>query len=166
MSRPNSSDKKEREIEEKLKIFGDYIIDTVHDWTPIHYNKLYEELRPILLSAMELSQLLRCQRAWWTVGYVKSQDGKMMEFDKSVMNDKEGNDRDESQTIDDRVKKMVEIVVTPALFKCGDSNGERFEFESCVEPHEVKCKELPMRFDPPKALLGDHIAKIDDRVSK
>ena len=38
-----------------------------------------------------------------------------------------------------RYRKIVEIVVSPAMFKRGNTDGERFEDESCVEPAEVKC---------------------------
>ena len=113
--------------------------------------KLEEELLGILFQAVRLSQTLRCQRASWSVRHVvdpSTQDPGLttsasppLFFDEAVMDDKHGDDDSDIDADDpmDRSRKIVEVVVSPALFKRGNTDGERFEIESCVEPAEVKC---------------------------
>ena len=51
----------------------------------------------------------------------------------------EDSDKEDSQV---RNGKLVEIFVTPSLFKSGNSDGEQFDVESCVQRSEVKCRTL------------------------
>lgn len=56
------------------------------------------------------------------------------------MNDKHGDEDSDGENVQTSHRKIVEIVVSPGLFKRGNTDGERFDIESCVEPSEVKCK--------------------------
>lgn len=131
------------------------IMDLIGPWVGLDKRqKLEEELLGILLQAVKLSQTLRCQRASWSVRHVigaNSQDPGLTApdmptfFDEVVMNDKHGDDDSEDDSCTPRGRKIVEIVVSPGLFKRGNTDGERFEFESCVEPAEVRCYSQPAR---------------------
>lgn len=104
--------------------------------------RLEQELLGILLQAVRLSQTLRCQRASWSVRHVvdpKTQDPGSISFDETFMDDKHGDDDSDTDARMHWYRKMVEIVVSPGLFKRGNTDGEGFEEESCVEPAEVKC---------------------------
>ena len=97
----------------------------------------------ILLCAVSLSKTLRCQRACWSVRHVHGPSAKDITavfFDEAVMDDKHGDENSDGQEIPTVDGKLVEIVVSPALFKRGNTDGERFEFESCLQRSEVKCR--------------------------
>jgi hypothetical protein len=38
--------------------------------------------------------------------------------------------------------KRVTLVITPALFKCGNADGEGYEVKSCMVPLLVLCEKL------------------------
>jgi hypothetical protein len=112
--------------------------------------KLEEELSGILHQAVKLSLTLRCQRASWSVRHVvdvRSHDTEPTRntpifFDEAVM--KDDDDDDDEQACKPQYRKLVEIVVSPSLFKRGNTGGEGFEFECCVEKAEVKCYWSPI----------------------
>lgn len=130
-----------------------HIMTLIGPWVNLDTRKrLEEDLLGILLQAVEFSQILRCQRASWSVRHVveRTQDSALttsdaaMFFNKTTMDDKHGDDSDDDDSMS-RYQKLVEIVVSPGLFKRGNTDGERFEFESCVEPAEVRCYRQPAR---------------------
>jgi len=65
-------------------------------------------------------------------------------YDEGTMIDLGGDeDEDENgQPVREQCTKIVGIVVAPALFKRGNSDGERFDYESCIKRAEVKCRAL------------------------
>lgn len=110
---------------------------------------LEDGLRKILSYAVELSQTLRCQRAFWSVRQAESfvngtsnvgyADG-LLYFDEGTMDDKYGDEDSDGRSIPTSSQKIVEVVISPSLWKCGNTDGERFDVHSCVERSEVKCK--------------------------
>ena len=49
-------------------------------------------------------------------------------------------------------RKLVEIVISPRLWKRENANGERYDSEFCVERSEVMCKETIFS---PQAVMGN-----------
>lgn len=117
------------------------------------FKALEDELEGILFQAVRLSQTLRCQRACWSVRYLGSgahasskpglANGSVF-FDGDSMHDIHGDEDSDGEDVRTHYRKIVEIVVSPGLFKRGNTDGERFDVESCIEPSEVKCKRPPI----------------------
>ena len=125
----------------------------VGEWVATEDSKTLEEgLLEVLLQAVKFSQNLRCQRAYWSVRHLKDvvqqmpQSGlpdNLVFFDKATMDDTHGDeDYDEEGGAYTQARKVVEIFITPGLFKSGDPDGELFEIETCIERSEVKCRAL------------------------
>ena len=104
--------------------------------------KLHDGLLPILGSALELSRSLRGQRACWSLHLPLP--GTL--FNSQTMKDKD----DDEDSDDDEMKqyghttrqRVVEIAITPGLFKRGTSDGERYESETCIVRAEVRCVDI------------------------
>ena len=133
------------------------IMSLVGHWVAAEdFKALEEDLEVILFQAVKFSQTLRCQRACWSVRHLGSAthgssntgyaDGPVF-FDGGTMNDKHGDEDSDGENVQTSYRKIVEIVVSPGLFKRGNTDGERFDIESCVEPSEVKCKRPSIGFD-------------------
>lgn len=99
------------------------------------------ELYRICTDAMQLAQLLRRQRALWSIRFPPrpSLPGEIgtapLRFDPAIMKD----DRldEEDVNIEELRKCYVELIVTPVLYKCGTMNGELFDSEEAVIPAVV-----------------------------
>ncbi|MCJ1428893.1 hypothetical protein MMC29_006804 [Sticta canariensis] len=152
VSKLGASSKTGRGMEDHVSHCSHRIMSLIGPWVDLDTRqKLEEDLSGILLQAVRLSQTLRCQRASWSVRHIvdpttqdprlTTSDRRAVFFDEAVMDDKHGDDDSDTDTDAPmaRYRKIVEIVVSPALFKRGNSDGERFEDESCAEPAEVKC---------------------------
>ena len=119
-------------------------------WIAAENRKVLEDnLLVILRGAVKFSRMLRCQRACWSVRYFgevvrRSWDlersSTPMFFDNATMKDRDGDENSDEEEDQRSFKKIVEIVISPGLFKRGDTDGERFEIESCIEKSEVQCK--------------------------
>ena len=112
--------------------------------------KVEDFLWEVIVKAVTLSQNLRCQRAHWSVRHpgdinqrVQSElsDGLVF-FDQATMEDRYGDEDSDKEDSQVRNGKLVEIFVTPSLFKSGNSDGEQYDVESCVQRSEVKCRTL------------------------
>lgn len=55
------------------------------------------------------------------------------------MIDKRENEESTASLNEKRPAKTVEIIISPGLFKRGNSNGDLFDVESCVKRVEVAC---------------------------
>ena len=148
ISKLNSSSNTGKGMEARVTECGRRIMSLIGIWVAVEDRRMLEdELLVILLQAVKLSQTLRCQRACWSVRHPSSAvqgtlsaGDCLVFFDDGTMNDKHGDEDSDGENIQTSYKKIVEIVVSPALFKRGNTDGERFDVESCVEPSEVKCK--------------------------
>lgn len=118
------------------------VMDLVSHWcvTDDHDALLvYEDrLRKIFIEAVQLAQFLRQQRALWSARFPcrpllpgQQETGPLM-YDPSRMKVEKGDDDDMNP--EQLKQQYVDIVVTPALYKRGNPNGERFEIE------EASCK--------------------------
>ena len=131
---------------------SDRIIGVVGNWVGADDRKaLEEDLLTVLLQAVKLSQTLRCQRAYWSVRHLGDtihpgpQSGPpngLIFFNEASMDDKYGEGDSDEEGANAPFSKIVEVFVTPGLFKSGNSDGERFDIETCVERSEVKCRAL------------------------
>ena len=122
----------------------------VANWVAAEDQGMLEDgLQKILSDAVKLSQTLRCQRAFWSIRQAGSvvnrtlnagRTGSWLYFDENTMDDEQGDEDSEGRSIPTSSRKTVEIIISPSLWKCGDTDGERYDIESCVERSEVKCK--------------------------
>ena len=121
----------------------------VGNWAAAENRKaLEDDLLEILFGAVKFAQLLRRQRACWSVryfGHVIQRSWKLkysqnpMFFDEATMYDKDEDEDSDGKKVQLPFKRIVEIVVSLGLFKRGNTDGERFEYDSCMEKSEVKC---------------------------
>lgn len=104
-------------------------------------------LSTVLLQATKLSQTLRCQRACWSVRHLgdaihqrrkSRRPHELVVLDEATMDDKHGDE--DSDEDDGQSEKIVEIFITPCLFKSGNTDSERFDVETCIEHSEIKCR--------------------------
>ena len=119
----------------------------VGNWVaPEKREALEDTLSTVLLQATKLSQTLRCQRACWSVRHLgdaiqrrqSRRPHELVLFDEATMDDKHGDE--DSDEEDGQSEKIVEIFITPCLFKSDNTDGERFDVETCIERSEVKCR--------------------------
>ena len=119
--------------------------------------ELEDGLRKILLDAVKLSQTLRCQRALWSIrqpgpfidGNINAgRADSLFYFDEVAMDDKHGDEDSDGRSIPTSSRKIVEIIISPSLWKRGNTDGERYDVEFCVERSEVKCREIPLPPEP------------------
>ena len=115
------------------------ILDVIGPLFPREQNRdLAGELEEILFQAVRLSQTLRCQRALWSVRHViprASSNDLPVYFERPFMVNERGDAGDEG---DRSRRRVVEVVVSPALFKCGNPDGEQYDVETCIEPAKVR----------------------------
>jgi hypothetical protein len=112
-------------------------------WAPPERAKeLENDLYVIFVEAVHLSQFLRRQRAMWSVRFPQRpvllgrteelhQRGQLM-FDPASMKDEYGEDEEVDREVLKR--QLVELVITPTLYKRGNLNGERFDVEYAAVP--------------------------------
>ena len=118
---------------------GKLILDVVGPLAPKDQREqLANDLQGILVQAITFSQTLRCQRASWSVRHVvrrASSNDQPVYFDKSIMVNERGDASDDG---DGPYRRLVEFVVSPALFKRGDTDGEQYDIETCLELAKVR----------------------------
>lgn len=93
-----------------------------------------DKLYGIFTSAVQLAQVLRRQRALWSIRLPWAQGGQAespLRFNPSSMEDERNNDE---VSMEELKTRCVEFIVTPALYKRGTMNGERFDQE------EARCR--------------------------
>lgn len=106
--------------------------------SPSKVQELEIALCEIYTEAVRFAQLLRQQRAIWSVEFPSRPkipvDSRLM-FDPSYMRD----ELDGDDTLDEETSRqqLVEITVTPALFKRGNANGEHYDQEITAVPAGV-----------------------------
>ncbi len=105
---------------------------------PLKVQELETALCEIYVEAVRFAQLLRQQRAEWSVKFPsrpKTPVESQLMFDPSYMrNELDGDDTSDEKT---SRQQLVEITVTPALFKRGNANGEHFDKEITAVPASV-----------------------------
>ena len=90
------------------------------------------KLRGTFFRAVQLSSVLRRQRALWSVRFPwalgRDKAAMPLRFDPTSMDDERNNE------VDMETLKMlcVEFIITPALYKRGNMNGERFDEEEAM----------------------------------
>ena len=135
-----------------------WIMDVVGELVAAKNRRALEDgLLAVLKQAVRLSRTLRCQRAYWSVRHPgamgqRAQSGlpsDLVLFDEATMDDVDGNEDSDAEGTRIQYGKIIEIFVTPSLFKSGNSDGERFDVEACIERSEVKCRTLSTRHGRP-----------------
>jgi hypothetical protein len=112
-------------------------------WAPAdRTDDLADGLFTIFAEAVHFSQYLRRQRAMWSVRFPQrpvvighqgeiQQSGPLM-FEPAAMKDDYGEDEEmDKETLR---RQTVELVITPALYKRGNLDGERFDIEYAAAP--------------------------------
>lgn len=133
-------------------------MDRIGVWIPKNaQQEAGKGLKAILLDAVRFSQLLRCQRASWTIRYpqsivrlTKTSDGSCQPLDNQSNPfladpnfvedvDEDDDDTEEIEHVSTHDLKIVQIKIFPALFKRGNADGEHYERESCMLKSKMKC---------------------------
>ncbi|KAJ4156411.1 hypothetical protein NW754_008039 [Fusarium falciforme] len=103
----------------------------------------------VFVPAVELSQVLRRQRAYWYVQFPHVMAAKDLLSDEHtqpyIFKPDQMADIDSSDEEADargQCLKSVDIIILPGLYKCGDNDGERYEIESVVEKAQVSCENI------------------------
>lgn len=116
---------------------------------PEAHEDLWKSLMLICADAVEFAQVLRRQRASWSVrtllatvarGQPADQKAdRAVLFDGHVLKDF---DDEGGMVVDDgkTASKRVDIFLEPAVFKRGDANGDGFDRESCLLKALVTCQ--------------------------
>lgn len=108
------------------------IMDSIGDIK--HTEARDQALRTLINSSIELSRLLRVQKAVFTVIMPSIVDHQRTMFDADSMEDIGGEDED---TLNDR---EIRCVTFPGIVKAGDENGERSHLRNMVAKIRVLCE--------------------------
>lgn len=116
-----------------MKIFYSWISQTRTT------DDLQSELVVLICRAIELTRVIRCQRACWTLRFDCYQDFQQKEllFHDRIMEDIEDNDQPGSAGRSPR--KRIDIIITPAIYKSEIADGEMYNVETVMEKALVKC---------------------------
>ncbi|KAJ3547507.1 hypothetical protein NM208_g1481 [Fusarium decemcellulare] len=102
--------------------------------------------------AIELSQLLRRQRACWYVRFPHIMAGNQLPendytapyiFQPDTMKDIDGLEEDEDDNAGSgHCLKAIDIVILPGLYKSGNHDGKKYDIEYLLLKAEVSCTEI------------------------
>jgi activating signal cointegrator complex subunit 1 len=92
-----------------------------------------QSLRALIISSIELSRLLRVQKAVFSIIMPSIEDHQRTMFDAECMEDIGGEDED---TLHER---EIRCVTFPGIVKNGDENGERGHLRNVVAKIRVLC---------------------------
>jgi activating signal cointegrator complex subunit 1 len=107
------------------------IMDSIGD---IQHNETRDQpLRTLITSAIELSRLLRVQKAVFSIIMPSIEGYQRTMFDPDSMEDIGGEDED---TLSER---EIRCVTFPGILKLGDENGERIHLRNVVAKIRVLC---------------------------
>ncbi|KAH7357224.1 hypothetical protein BKA65DRAFT_475009 [Rhexocercosporidium sp. MPI-PUGE-AT-0058] len=141
------------------------VMSTAGLWCPAPHDqqKMASELLNIFSDAVHFVRLLRTQRAQWSLrfpkpysnapisplqqggpNYFDSKPQSRIMFDPYTMRSIAPHDDDERTD-----NKFVQIFITPALFKRGDTDGEKFDVFSCIDASVIMWAEFPKHCPPP-----------------
>lgn len=93
-----------------------------------------QSLRGLVKESIELSQLLRIQKAVFTVVMPSLEDHQKTMFDPESMEDMGGEDEDSLS------EREIRCVTFPGIIKAGDENGERSYLKNVVSKIRVLCE--------------------------
>lgn len=102
-----------------------------------------DELSSIFIAAFRLNQIFHQQRAIWSIQFPSKYESPLI-FDPISMFDVGEDGGGGGQ-------KTVELIVTPALWKQGNADGQRMEHEFCLERANVTCRQVPRAPVPTKS---------------
>ncbi|KAH0368177.1 hypothetical protein KCU65_g4235, partial [Aureobasidium melanogenum] len=111
-------------VQAEIHKICDSITTLINPWcqADLDHQQVHQELFDIFDEGVRISQLLRQQRAYWTIRFPQvirtnvSAPGGVLPFDRAWMED---------ECFEDTMSQgMVDIVVTPAVFKKGNADGE------------------------------------------
>jgi hypothetical protein len=142
-----------------MNLFGPWVPSDRHEEMRMGLENIFE-------TAVRFSQLLRRQRACWSVCFphsrmvaniVAGQNQCAMNertssrahidacwYDPLTMEDtdEDGMEHEEDAFHHSRpvnVAKQVQLLITPALFKRGNADGEKYDIQACLVKSIVKC---------------------------
>jgi hypothetical protein len=121
------------------------IWEVLGTWLPAsEHAPTREGLGRIITKAIKIMQLLRMQRAYWTIAYPDwhpIRTPPKLLFNPLTMVDRGTNQGGVGEIPQESLRnRTVELVIRPALFKRGDASGNKFDVESCPVRAEVQCQ--------------------------
>ncbi|PSN60872.1 hypothetical protein BS50DRAFT_578700 [Corynespora cassiicola Philippines] len=124
LSKATSQDTQDKSMDKIASKAASDVIGLLHPWArSIQAEELEQRLADIYKAAMELSCLLRKQRAHWELYFPTSnRSSDTLRYDSSSMED-----INDKNTLDTSLDRRVEIVIEPALSKTGTMDGTKFE---------------------------------------
>lgn len=131
-----------KEAPQKLKIETEAVAETVIDQVNSimdsigdvqHTETRDQPLRALVNSAIDLSRLLRVQKAIFSIIMPSIEGHQRTMFDPDTMEDIGGEDED---TLSER---EIHCVTFPGILKLGDENGERTYLQNVVAKIRVLC---------------------------
>jgi hypothetical protein len=131
-----------KEATQKLKAETDVVVETVVNQvnsildaiTDICHTEARDQpLRTLITSAIELSRLLRVQKAVFSIIMPSIEGFQRTMFDPDTMEDIGGEDED---TLSER---EIRCIAFPGILKLGDENGERTHLRNVVAKIRVLC---------------------------
>lgn len=147
-----SSDTWEHCVHAYLEDQANLIMELVGPWIDSKEDDvLGNDMVQILENALTLSLLLRHQKASWALRFPEGMSRSLshpgpVTLDPRQMKDLNGpddEDEDEDEKSDVQCHNLVEIFVTPGLYKQGNMDGEKYETDYVVLRAEVICAEVP-----------------------
>lgn len=135
-----------------IKAEASHVFDLIRPWTDPNQQEeaLMERLLYIFTLALELSHLIRCQRACWSLCYPPRRDRTLKDadpvtLDLAEMNDIESYQDEEaiSEVSELQCLRRVDIFVIPALYKSGTIDGDLYEQgDTVVIKADILCSEM------------------------
>lgn len=131
-----------KEAPQKLKTGTEAVVDAVINQVKVimdsigdvqHTEARDQQLRTLINSAIDLSRLLRVQKAVFSVIMPSIEGYQRTMFDPDTMEDIGGEDED---TLSER---EIRCVTFPGILKLGDENGERTHLQNIVAKIRVLC---------------------------
>lgn len=117
--------------QEKFK----HVMDMIGPWVNVSIRKEHEDqLSSIFVDAFKLSRILQSQPAVWSVIFPIKSESPLI-FDAKSMKTDGGED-------DKGGQKLVELILTPALWKRGNADGQFMDRQFCLEKAIVTYREV------------------------
>lgn len=115
------------------------VMDVASAWqkNPAAQRTVEGGLQAIFLRAVQFSRLIRRQRALWSVRFPLGSCGGPLKFEPSFMKNHRIEDDDDDEGGKKLEQRFVEYIISPALFKRGTIDGEKYDSEAAIAVAEV-----------------------------
>jgi hypothetical protein len=148
LSRICTNASSQRLVNENAQGVSDGIMKLLEGWYPAEQaENIHASLASLVKNSIDLSQLLRRQRAYWFVTYENETNADQLgKFDTEIMTDIDTDDIEEDRWAAEGGKpnrpsaqpKKVRFKIFPGLFKRGNADGLHYDIKECYVKIRVK----------------------------